>query len=70
MITIAKLIILLGIIFLLVGGLLYLAARSGLQLGRLPGDIRLQGGSFTCVLALGTSILLSVILTLRTWSSG
>ncbi len=45
------------------GGLIYLAPRLGLPLGRLPGDIRIERTNVSCVIALGTSILLSVILT-------
>jgi hypothetical protein len=64
MMSLARLLILTGIVFLVVGGLIYVAARSGLTLGRLPGDIRLQSGNMTCVIALGTSLLLSVVLTI------
>ncbi len=49
-------------VFLLGGGL-WLAGRLGLPLGRLPGDVRLQIGSLTCVFPLATSILLSLLLT-------
>lgn len=62
--SIAKLLITLGIIFIIAGGLVYLFSRSGLTLGRLPGDIRVQTGNATCIIALGTSLLLSIILTI------
>lgn len=48
---------------ILLGGGLWLAGRLGLPLGRLPGDIRLQFGSVTCVFPLASSILLSLLLT-------
>ncbi len=64
MMSLARFLILMGIIFIVVGGLIYVAARSGLSLGRIPGDIRLQSGNMTCVIALGTSLLLSVVLTI------
>jgi hypothetical protein len=48
----------------LVGGLLVLAARSGLPLGRLPGDWVVARGNFRIYLPLATSILLSLLLTL------
>ena len=53
-----------GIILVLVGAGLVLAARFGLPLGRLPGDVRIEvdGGGFYFPIA--TSILLSLILTL------
>jgi hypothetical protein len=56
--------IILGVIFLITGGLLYLAAKVGLPLFNLPGDIRFERENFNCVLALGTSILLSILLTI------
>lgn len=61
--AIARLLILIGAVCLVLGGLVYLAARAGITPGRLPGDIRLQSGGMTCVVALGTSLLLSVVLT-------
>lgn len=66
--SLARLFIILGLIFLILGGILYLAARtgflSGLPLGRLPGDIRVQSGGLTCFFPLATMILLSVVLTI------
>jgi hypothetical protein len=64
MMPIARLMIVLGLILLVGGGLLFLAARAGLPLGRLPGDIRIERGNFTCVFPLVTSILLSILLTI------
>ena len=54
----------LGGTLLLVGGLLLLAGRLGLPLGRLPGDLHWRGRSFELFAPLGTSLLLSVLLTL------
>jgi hypothetical protein len=53
-----------GVVLILVGAGLHIAARSGLPLGRLPGDIHIErdGGGFYFPIA--TSIILSVILTL------
>ena len=39
-------------------------------LGRLPGDISIQRGSWTFYFPLGTSILLSIVLTLVLWLIG
>ena len=64
MLNFARLLIILGLVLLVIGGVLYLAARSGFQLSHLPGNIRLQSGNVTCVFALGASILLSLLLTL------
>ncbi len=66
--ALARLLIILGVIFLAAGGILFLVARtgflSGLPLGRLPGDIRIQSGGVTCFFPLVTMILLSVVLTI------
>ena len=64
MLSIARFLVILGVVLVIAGGLIYLAARLGLPLGKLPGDIRIERNNFTCVFALGASILLSVVLTL------
>jgi hypothetical protein len=53
-----------GIIIFLAGGLIYLLGRTGLPIGRLPGDIRIQGQNMTCIIPLAASILLSILLTI------
>ena len=63
MVAVARILILVGAILIVMGGTLYAIARLGIPLGRLPGDIRFDRGNFTCVFALGTSILLSIVLT-------
>jgi hypothetical protein len=63
MLSFARILIIIGVVLVITGGLLYLAARLGFSFGRLPGNIRIEGNNFTCVFALGASILLSVILT-------
>lgn len=64
MLQFARLFLLIGIVCLLVGGLLYLAGRFNIPLGRLPGDFRLEWDNVTCLIPLATSILLSILLTL------
>jgi hypothetical protein len=64
MTNLARIFLTLGIIFIVIGGLVYVLGRFGIQLGRLPGDIRIERGNFTCIFPLATSILLSVLLTL------
>ena len=59
----ARLLVILGLGLAAVGGLVWLIDRLGFSLGRLPGDIRIQGENFSCVFALGTSILISILLT-------
>lgn len=62
--TIGRTLMLGGIILFLVGGGIYLAAKFGLPLGRLPGDIRIQGQGFSFYFPLASSILVSVALTI------
>lgn len=64
MIFLARLLIIVGLILLIIGGVIYAAAKLGLPLGRLPGDIRIERNNITCVFPLATSILLSIVLTL------
>lgn len=59
----ARIFLLLGLIFLVIGGVIFLVERLGVPLGRLPGDIRIQRGNLTCFFPLATTILLSVVLT-------
>lgn len=51
-----------GVVCVLVGAVLVVAGRIGLPLGRLPGDISYRGKSFTVFAPLGTSILISLVL--------
>ena len=63
MISLARILVILGLVLIILGGLVYLAARINLPLGRLPGDIRIQSNNFTCFFPLVTSIILSILLT-------
>lgn len=47
-----------------IGVLIVLLSRAGIPLGRLPGDIRLQGENVTCLIPLASMILISLILTI------
>ncbi len=53
-----------GIILVLIGAGFYAVARLGLPLGRLPGDIRIEGKGGSVYFLIGTSILVSIVLTL------
>lgn len=55
--------LLLGLLIVVVGIVLVLLGRSS-PLGRLPGDIRIEGRGWTCWIPLGLSIGLSLLLTL------
>ena len=61
--SIARYIMIGGIILFLIGGGVFLAAKFGLQLGRLPGDIRIEGKNGSFYFPITTSILVSVVLT-------
>jgi hypothetical protein len=64
-----KILIIIGIVAIALGGLLLLSGKIP-WLGRLPGDIVVERKNFTFYFPLGTSILLSVILTLFFWMIG
>jgi len=53
-----------GIVLFLIGGGVYLTARFGIPLGRLPGDIRIEGEHGSFYFPLVSSILISIILTI------
>jgi len=57
-----KLLILLGAIVIVAGIVLMLLGRTGIPLGRLPGDIVYRGKNTTFYFPLATCILLSVVL--------
>jgi len=59
---IGRLLVILGVALLVIGGIVMLLGRSGLSLGRLPGDILYRGKNTTFYFPLATSILLSVVL--------
>jgi hypothetical protein len=59
-----RLLVGLGLVLLVAGGLLLLLGRTGLPLGRLPGDVSYRSKNFSVYFPLGTSIVLSVVLSL------
>ena len=61
--------IVLGIVVVVLGIVLVLFDRVP-WIGRLPGDIHVQRGNWTFYFPLGTSILLSIVLTLVLWLIG
>jgi hypothetical protein len=61
-----RLLIVLGLVLLLAGLLVTLGPRVP-WLGRLPGDFSFGSGSWRVYLPLGTSIVLSLLLTLVLW---
>jgi len=62
--TFARYLMLGGMILFLIGGGVYLAAKFGIPLGRLPGDIRIEGENGSFYFPLASSILISILLTI------
>ncbi len=62
--NIARYIMIGGIVLFLIGGGVYLAVKFGIPLGRLPGDIRIEGENSSFYFPITTSILVSVVLTI------
>ena len=52
----------LGLLLVVIGAVLLIASRIGLPLGRLPGDFAYRGKTLSIFFPLGTSILISVVL--------
>ena len=52
-----------GVILILLGGGFYLAARLGLPLGRLPGDIHIEGKNGSFYFPIVTCVIVSLVLT-------
>jgi hypothetical protein len=61
--SLGKWIAVVGVALVIVGGLVWLLGRSGLPLGRLPGDIHIEGQGVSCYAPIVTMIILSVVLT-------
>jgi len=59
---IGRMIVLVGLVVTTAGGIVYLLGRLGL--GRLPGDVAFGGKNWRIYLPIGTSLLLSAVLTL------
>ena len=64
-----RVLVVLGVVLVLVGLGLTLGARIP-WLGRLPGDFSLGGANWKVYIPLGTSILISALLTLILWLVG
>lgn len=64
MAAIARLLLIVGLALILLGGILFLFSRFDIPLGRLPGDVRIERNNMTCIIGIGTSIFLSIVLTI------
>jgi hypothetical protein len=61
--NLARFLVIGGVVLILIGGGVYLAAKFGIPFGRLPGDIRIEGKNGSFYFPLVTSIVLSILLT-------
>ena len=69
--SIGRMLLSLGAVIALVGLLLVVAEKfPGLRIGRLPGDISVQRERWSFYFPLGTSILVSVVLSFLLWLFG
>ena len=64
MLEMGRLLIGLGVALVVIGGIVLLVGRTGVPLGRLPGDILYRRKNTTFYFPLATSILISVVLSL------
>jgi len=64
-----RVLVVFGLIIVAAGVLVMLVGRVP-WIGRLPGDIHIQRGNWTFYFPIGTSILLSLVLTLVLWLIG
>jgi len=62
MAELGRLLVVFGILLAVIGGIVMLLGRTGIPLGRLPGDILYRGKHTTFYFPLATSIVLSVLL--------
>ena len=62
-----RLLIFAGLMLIAAGIVVILAERFGISLGRLPGDIRLQGRRGTFYFPVVTCLLVSALLSLIAW---
>jgi len=59
-----RMLIVMGVVVVVVGLLMVFGSRLPFRIGRLPLDIHVQRGNFSFYFPLGTSILVSIVLTL------
>jgi len=64
---IGRFLILLGGVLILIGAIVSILPRLPIPIGKLPGDLVFRGKNWVFYFPLGTSILLSVLLTLILW---
>jgi len=63
MMPLARIVAVFALVLLVVAGLLFLAAKFNISLGKLPGDFVLKRSNFTCAVPLVSSLLISIVIT-------
>ena len=64
MAELGRLLLLLGVALVVIGGIVMLLGRTGLPLGRLPGDFLYRGKNTTFYFPLASSVLISIVLSI------
>ena len=64
MVELGRLLAMLGVALVVIGGIVMLLGRTGLPLGRLPGDVLYRGKNTTFYFPLASSIVISVVLSI------
>jgi hypothetical protein len=62
MVEMGRMLVMLGGVLVVIGGIVMLMGRTGLPLGRLPGDVLYRGKNTTFYFPLASSILISIVL--------
>lgn len=62
--SIARYLMIGGAVLFLIGGGIYLSSKFGIPLGRLPGDIHIEGKNGSFYFPVVSSIVVSVVLTI------
>ena len=57
-----RIVVVLGVALVVIGGIIMLLGRTGVPLGRLPGDFLYRGKNTTFYFPLASSILISIVL--------
>ena len=59
-----RILVALGVALVVIGGIVMLLGRTGMPLGRLPGDFLYRGKNATLYFPLASSILISIVLSI------
>jgi Protein of unknown function (DUF2905) len=64
MAELGRILLILGVALVVIGGIVMLLGRTSLPLGRLPGDFLYRGKNTTFYFPLASSILISIVLSI------